>query len=850
LSGTYVARFMQTSRYRRAIRRLFLADANPAFALDAELSVRSSVGLLFLGLPFLIPHGMFDWLDKLQGSGMYKVSVVTFFMFNVKRSLGECLASCFGCLRGLIVAVIHTWILHFFFPSSVTDDAPWYALWVGVADGVLFISTLMILNLNAATKIVAISNFIGWWMLFLKPGDDSFHFPLSAGWDPWRDAGLSSLMTTCVGSFLAISGCLFPYPLLALDNAKDSADELVHHMAGLWTLFVDYLGTEHRQAYAQDRVYRNLRRLEKLSNKLGHDVDHAWWECLGLGRRQRVRRKLRRLDKAIKDSYDCIYAVWAATQGRDWGDRHNLLMALVTPQFRAIVDSGEALVTTCVKVVVDGNGVISDDGEKKILNMIQALKDADEDLLLNFKQARRDLGRSFSVLDGGGHDQLQVTDIEELALPHVLAFNVSAWAHVLVEFARRLVESKSNPEVMPQADVGLGVLASLVDGVTAFEYRNYALRTLACLFVGFAIGYNGYKDLVEQYESRIAGTVVILVSKFTGSAVVKNLRRIQGVVLGMVFGQIVKKLFMGCDLVSVVPLGVVTFLYALVMVFVVHSSEAGYADIGKLAAIFGVQHMLIGKCSWGDGDIPIDKQGAYDSIVCNVIACMLIALFDEIFYPGRAADSAYDSLQRVFTMLEEAIGRHFDKSISDIRERNSSLAAAIDVACDLNEQAANEPRFWRTPWRREMFDSIISFLVRMRYNTRCLECCMADNFMFGGKKGEVMRALLDTKSVPLLADHLLQKIGVVKRLSSVLMHETVNRFPLLNDEDVTREFRNESQLIRGRIADELSSVELLKANSADTMREDAFCRITVTLVSIETIFQDLREMQHLILRNC
>jgi len=834
----------QMGGFKLAIRKLCLHDFNPVFALNAELALRSGIGLILLGLPFLIPHGTFAFLDAFSASGVYSVSVVTFYMLNVNRTLGETLSSIAGCLRGLAFALLNKWVLRLMFPDGVTDDSPAYVFWIGIVFGTVFVTATMLLNLNSATKIVSVSAFLGWWMLFLEPGSDSFHFPFAPHWDPWQDTGVRVIVTTCIGAILAIGGCLLPYPLLALDNAKDGADELVSQMASIWRLLVEYLNSDHLQAYSQDRIYRNLRRLETLSDDMESQIDSAWWECFGFGRKQRIRRKLRRLDKTIQDSYDCIYSVWGALEQVEWGSKHADLMHKVAPHLKGLIDAGESLVYTCLMAVL--NGVVTDGDEKRILEMIEKVSLAERVLCDNFRQSRSSLGRSLSGMVS--EEELGMQYVDELALPHALVFNLSAWAHVLTDFAEGMVKAKSDPESLPKADAHHRFWMQLTEGVWSFDNRNHALRATVSVLISFGIGLVGFQDLVTSYNAGIAGTCVVLLSSFTGSAIVKNLGRVQGVVLGMVFGQIVKKIFGSCIWESVLALGLSVFAYSVLMVFVVHSGSQGVSYVGTLAAILGVQNMLTGTCAAPGGDLAIDKSGSYDTITCNVIACSVIVLVDLLFYPGRAASYAADRLNGCFLQLEGALSQHFDKKDDKIRERNNDFFKAITAAESLNDEASVEPRFWRIPWKQAVFAKTTRFMHNMRCDMRSLECCMADNFAFGGRKHKVMQALLNTKSFPLLGEQLKQKVAIVKSLCTVFQHESAARFALLDDETVVQQFRDQNQKLFNELLSELVGLEA--RSTSITMREDTLCQITMALVAIKAMFKELRAIQHQILRAC
>lgn len=70
----------------------------------------------------------------------------------------------------------------------------------------------------------------------------------------------------------------------------------------------------------------------------------------------------------------------------------------------------------------------------------------------------------------------------------------------------------------------------------------------------------GYSRLILKYEADIACTAAILLSKFSGSAMKKNLSRLQGVVLGLVTGALGFALLGRCEFIF--QLGLTLFLWA------------------------------------------------------------------------------------------------------------------------------------------------------------------------------------------------------------------------------------------------------------------------------------------------
>jgi len=260
--------------------------------------------------------------------------------------------------------------------------------------------------------------------------------------------------------------------------------------------------------------------------------------------------------------------------------------------------------------------------------------------------------------------------------------------------------------------------------------------------------------------------------------------------------------------------------------------------------------MLNGKCAMMGDSIALDKEGSYESIISDMIACIIVVILDEIYFPGRASSNAHEELDASFAKLLEAIGSHFDRDTADTRKRDKSLLSAFQKLYEHNDEAGDEPRWWRTPWKQDIFAQTADFLQRMRYNVRSLETAGATGFAQGGAKDQVFQALLESPGFQMLGQNLKDKVGIVRRLASVFVHETTKRFPLLEDKSTTMAFRDETERLVSEVMGEVAASKALQREGAVAVREDPVCRIIVQLAYVRSMFQDVREMQHNLLRAC
>merc|ERR1719443_2404120 len=133
--------------------------------------------------------------------------------------------------------------------------------------------------------------------------------------------------------------------------------------------------------------------------------------------------------------------------------------------------------------------------------------------------------------------------------------------------------------------------------------------------------------MIKSYNSAPAETVCLLLSMFVGSAVTKNMGRVQGVVLGCVFGQLLYALFAWCYWWGYMVIGITVFVWLLSTLFVYYNS-ADFGYIGCLMAAFGTKYMLQG-CS-NDVFQPTDT---YYTIINTVVGITIMTFCDLTFTP-------------------------------------------------------------------------------------------------------------------------------------------------------------------------------------------------------------------------
>ncbi|CAE7898336.1 unnamed protein product, partial [Symbiodinium necroappetens] len=555
-----------------------LAEYHPRFAENSELAARSALFLVLCGLPFLIPEGEIQSLDAFLHTGFYAVGVVSFIVLHLKRNLGATMAATASGLRGVLLAVCNAWFLFGICPDGYTDD---------------------VCGRTEAFKICNFAEAVG----------------------------------TCVvlGSIFALLVYIVPYPLTALNSAKEVATEMTHEVPKILRLFVEFLETDKSNDYGQDRIQRHIRRLHKESGRLADSVKHAWWECFGCGRRQLDRWALGVLEQSLQKTYDAIQGIWAVaelTKTEARSEKHVALIKVVKAHFLPIVDMVEELLVSVVSV----DSLVhftSADAER-----VRVLKDKIHEAKGRFREAFWE--ERARIMAEQTDERSMRNSINELRVIHVVAFNMMMILRDFLEYAEQILRHHDG-EADLQKVVEHDWLGGLFQGIATFQNVRHVLRVVLSVMLGFFLGYCG-GGFVTPGTAAIAKATATLLSKNQGSALVKNLNRIQGVVLGTIFGQLIDTIFhrsITCRYADVndLLLGACFALFMYVTMFIrFHVSE--FAIMGVQMANFGGQEMLVGSCG------EERNMEALDSVTVNLLAIVFLVSVDLLFARERASDMA------------------------------------------------------------------------------------------------------------------------------------------------------------------------------------------------------------------
>jgi len=814
---------------------LFGHRINPVFAADAELSVRGAIFLVVAALPFLIPKGSIPIIDNLSDMGLYSPGVIIFVVYNLSRTFGAALQNTMSGLRGVVIASLNAWLLFTIFPDGVTDDSPPYVFWTGILWGVLFVCAFLFLKINIMGSIFAISIFCTQWMGFLTPGADKIVSPLHPGYSIYSDSCLESIVSRAAGMVFVLLVTLLPYPLLCLDTAKETMEELAEELPMILTLMLDHFCAETPNVYTEDQVERRMHHLRAKKDALQPLIACSWYETFGVGRSVLVRKCLSSFSSVMDRSFDQCFSLWAVHHRKEsppTAKKINFMNKSKTPSLK-VIKGVEAILVICIKACSDG--ALSKEDEMEIQKCSAACKLALQELKESVKQSREE------ILSGDNEQDDAKVLYEELQTQQVLFRSLSICGKEVIGFADKLVQFKAEPSTFPQVKE-LGGLWSLIEGVTEPENMRFASRAALSIFISMIIGYNGYGKLIAPANAGVASTAACLFSRFAGSAVVADLQRIQGVVVGTMMARVLGSLFASCAWYDLTGLVTVIFLWAVVFLFIAHNST-NWSTVGVLAAGYGVSSMISGRC----GVDTLDKANEYDNLTEGSVAIMITVIIDLLLHQTRASDKAYEALTKSWDVMEASIKSLFDPTLETVTFRSGEMQELINQAAAMGHEADLEPRYWRVPWRADLFKEAIRYSRSLNTSLTSLEDAMSKESS-DSPKAEFVRDLLQRS--PAFRDRpavILSKIAAVKKLLGIFHHETSARFSVVSDADVLHEHRYEEQLAEAALIAEVGELEM-KEKSKESFAGDEGASLCLVLGSMHSIQLSLRGLEHKVLQ--
>lgn len=738
--------------------RLWGVHRNVTFARNVQLAMRGSIAAVCIAVPFMLPQTR-EWVRPPDGGGvMYDSTAVLMLVFTLYKSFGETMNFAIAGLSGTVLACLNIWMMlelfeggvqgyqigkdhEFLYPAEVavihSEDYVW---WAGLFEGLLFTFLILWLNFDLGLKMFALSWHMYFWMGYLHFKKE--HWEVQVGFGVTLRGNLDvtrSLLMTALGAGVAVLASLLPYPILAIDMARSSCWSVAGTLARSWEDAIDCACEGLDNPITRDRLKRDVEVLRADLVVLADHVKNAWWECLGFGKVQRAREHLEILDRTLEESHDRVLTVLHACEKVHERSKAMPEMLQLRPCLKALCLQTGMLMKEVTSACSDG---VIDEQEKRDITARRA------DTL----EAMEELCKELAVVEGEHSDMIE---------QRAFCLHFYGYGRLAVQMADVLLayEGGRRRHHLFQSWKMI-VLPSVLFSP---EHLLWTLRNGLSITVTFAIGYCGYHEMIRSYNSGPSSTVCLLLSDFVGSAMMKNMGRLQGVAMGTAIGQLAYATLAWCSMSGHVMVVSFLFCWEMATLFLYYSSaEQGY--MGCLLAAFGAQNLLQG-CS--STDIFHPASLAHKVIDC-VLGIVVITAVDLLLAPAPASKLACRAYMDFWRDYRAAIEEALDPDAKSVPMRDGHLLRQLAQMEALGKEAGQEPRFHRTPWKAGLWREAIGSAHDIRLFLTAMEGSIAEHGTNGGPKAPMMaRFLASPEFVQVRAD-VMAKLAALEGLLEAL----------------------------------------------------------------------------------
>lgn len=820
-SNVYGAVSSPETTMRLASDRIFQRQRNSRFAEHAELAFRCGFYVALLTLPGRFGIGENIGLNHfIQESRVRSSAAIVQFVYTIYKTQGDTVSFIWAGLAGNSLGSVLPFFLWFLFPDGVGTKDPFEdpAFVAGGFIGSIFVILVLWLNLGVLAKIFALSTFVWHWMAFLKPGAAGIGVYKGGFSLAWDGPMVQMMIPAFSGSAISLACTSIPYGVLATDKACMSARKIIVITGRTWIACMHFFCASKSNSFDLARVENYMSDMNEEMTRLKGHIDTAWWECFGLTKRHRRLHMLQRLNSVIYETCERLTSIVMACELEDFKASHESVMSRVKPSLEHAVTQAHQLLTRCTEVACEGDALSSDTKEDVACDC-RDLRSSLDQLAKDFRSAKAGVGfREMS---------------QELLSEHAFCFAASNYANIAIKYGEFLCDPEFDD---PARDPHRFVKAITHGTYEIFSpealldksHLNWTTKNSASVLACFWIGCFGYSRLILKYEADIACTAAILLSKFSGSAMKKNLSRLQGVVLGLVTGALGFALLGRCEFIF--QLGLTLFLWAwLSSTLFFYFDSPTYGGITCLMALFGAQQ-FIKPCS----DEVADPSKGFYMVINVVVSILVMTIVDSIFSMGRPSSMAHQAMVDAWENLLQAVSGVMDPLHEEVAHHGKHIRSAIATAEYLGTEASDEPRYWRTPWKTETMTAAVECARNVRVHLTNLEFSVSMHSSAAGK--EVDRDPLFQKVMMMpgfmeLRRLNLQALKRTRKLLDIMIHDVDSQFPYLETADGQENIFSETEVAVASLIETINEEFDSEQNQGD-LTHDPAARVSIVFMSI------------------
>lgn len=811
-------------------------------AENTEVSLRGAFFVLLLSLPLMVDPGFFkhyNWngVEWFLQKKFYQPETVLYIVYSLQRTVGETAYLIFCGLVGVGLCLLDVWLVSNYFPVQ-ENGQPEFA-WV-LVNGVVFVAILLGLNFNINVSIYGCSFFCVYWMEFLRtPTDDN----PAGGAIPYSEA-LKEMTSCIVGSVFCFLCVMLPYPLFALDQAHQTAEDLEKLLKTSWESLIAYYSQPGANCFKKTKIGKELQNVEAMLSKLEKLIANSWLECLFSSRWANSRLMMTQLHVVLSEAFDRLRCVQQYCETEKFEAQHMAMMDKIGNELTEVVTVSNELITTCIETILDGK---LDDSERQDLGQKRdEVKLACSKLTQRFNNAKASVG-------------LQNVSYELLE-EHAFSFATCSYARLWTDLSSNIVDDLGADKRQKKCAPIVDVLCGVFDRNALMEHAHvcFMMRNWIALCLSMTFGYFGLQGLMSPFDAGIAMVCALLLNKSGGSAITKNFARIQGVVVGTVLGQMTHAVFVRCSWPNLFALSTVMFLVTAVSFFVYfNSKEYLFQYTGFMLATFSTLNMVAHPCSEEEF---ATKSDVFDKVVYVIFAMLIILIIDLAINHESAGHMAKKELDKAWGIIEKSVQEFVDPSCNTFFFPANEVRSHLTAAIALNGEAELEPRLWRAPWKGQLFRDAINSTCKARFFLTSLHHGVKSAGSNTGADAPRPKPsfLLDLTSQPGFKQvqmMLLKEIAVNKNLLGMFCHDVMETPMELSDDQLhkwSERLAMWEQTVKAHVKNEASGLtwrrpsqdeELGMQRSDFTLENDCSTRMSLVIVTLVAIMDSMTEFR-------
>jgi hypothetical protein len=640
-------------------------------------------------------------------------------VFTVYMNIGVTVQRAWQIWIAIALSILPVHALAVMMPGGATGER--YLPWVCHVTLIFGVVLGVGLNCSYNAKIFFVWHHVDFMMEFMNPKSERT-FGRSWGVDQEAYTTLA-LFSSNVGMLISVFVMIFPLPVRSSDASRELAVDTVKQATDCVEKLVECYCAPTPPGVRIVRCEVDAFRLDRDVKNMTIQLDGYWWEAFDCGRAGLSRALLKRHQRLMRNLSDMIFSLQVCVIREEYEPIHGRLMARVAPELKNMTETCAGLLRLATLCCI--NGHTSPEQVESMRSAMKQAQDAARSLSAAFDSARKVESPNKPIA-------------RELQSECFFVYLLSAYCRQILVFSEDVLDrppERGTPELPRLSRVLLDNFVALFDPSVLFRsaYLDHAVRNVMAIIIAF---YFGMWCMSHQpFNSHPAGTVAVLLSNFSGSAMQRNMGRMQAVTLAAILPRIfVNALGPDCTWNHILFQVVGVFCYEGFSCYMYFSSSAN-SYFGLLLAGLGFS-ALIYPCSGAEDYHRFGVQ-TFQKILNTTLAVVIITLVDLCLSVHTAAEkttSHYlqamldcDTILQSCLARRDADGRALEGEmasrdhvevigVQDLHLTDDAMLSRLNEAEAMGEEASKEPRYQKADWPDSFFNSILRLGYTLRAN--------------------------------------------------------------------------------------------------------------------------------------